>query len=493
MFDKLKKVGKDTVIYGLGSAISKLLGFILIPIYISHIPISDFGNLAIFEITVQFLSVLFTFGIYNAHQRFFYAEKNAGTYGVFLFNNYFGNLALMIILIIPLVLYPNFFTNLLFNDLSQSRNLQIALWIIPADVLFNLILQIYQFERKPYLFLISSVFKLLITLGLTIYMVISLSMGIEGILLGRLIGSLVIVIILTIIIVLPRSRIKIRMSIIGKAMKFGLPMIVSSIGSMIFLLSDRYMLNILSTEAEVGKYQFGLKIANFINLIFIQTIGLSYLPSAVDMDEGNKNIRYYRKMLTYYCFVIGFIILGFVFFYKEVLSFIGKNNEYWEGLNVVPFICLSFMIMGMNYFVGIGLFLSKKTNYYLVPAFVAAAVNIALNMKLIPLYGMYGACFSLVLAQIIYTGILSYLSGKQIKIGYEWGKILTIFSISIILYLSSTYINFKPLILAILLKGLLICVLPLALYFLNFFEQIEIERMQQSVYKLRSFFVKKTK
>lgn len=493
MLDKLKKVGKDTVIYGLGSAISKLLGFILIPIYISHIPISAFGNLTIFEITIQFLSVLFTFGIYNAHQRFFYSEKNAGTYGVFLFNNYFGNLFLILLCIAPLLLFPGLFSGFLFGDASQSRNIQIALLIIPADVLFNLILQIYQFERKPYLFLLSSVLKLLISLLLTIYMVVYLSMGIEGILWARLIGSIIIVTVLTIIIVIPRAKLKMDFSVLINSIRFGLPMIISSIGSMIFLLSDRYMLNILSTEAEVGKYSFGLKIANFINLIFIQTIGLSYLPSAIDIEDFTKNIRYYRKMLTYYCFVIGFIILGFLFFYQEALSFIGTENEYWEGMKVVPFICLSFMIMGMNYFVGIGLFLTKKTNFYLIPAFVAAAINIALNIKLIPAYGMFGACFSLVFAQIIYMGILSYLSGKQIKISYEWGKILTIFFISISLFVISTFINFKPLILSLLVKAILLCFLPLFLYFLNFFEQVEIERLRQSGHKLFSFFVKKTK
>lgn len=492
MFDKLKRVGQDTVIYGIGSAISKLLGFILIPVYIKYIAISDYGNLTIFEITIQFLSVLFTFGIYNAHQRFFYSQKEAGTYGLFLFNNYFGNLFLMLLFLAPFLLSSGFFSGFLLGDPGQSKNLHIALWIVPTDVLFNLILQIYQFERKPFIFLLASLFKLLISLLLTIYFVVTMSMGLEGILLARLAGSIAIVLILTVITVLPRSKISIQLSYLYQSVKFGLPVIISSIGSMIFLLSDRYMLNLLSTSDEVGKYGFGLKIANFINLIFIQTIGLSYLPSALD-SEGNKNIRYYRKMLTYYTFVIGLIILGFLFFYKDVLSFIGKSNEYWDGLSLVPYFCLSFMIMGMNYFVGIGLFLSKKTNFYLIPAFAAAFLNILLNYKLIPLYGMYGASYSLIAAQIIYTLILSYTSGIHYKVSYEWGKILTIYILGIIMYSISINIVLESTVLLILFKLVLLSLLPLILYKFNFFEKVEIERLQHSFYKLSSFLFNKTK
>lgn len=483
MLDRLKKVGQQTIIYGLGSIISKLLGFILIPVYINYITISDFGNLTIYEISIQFLAVLLTFGINSAHQRYFYQEKQKGTYGIFLFNNFFGNLFLILIALSPFLLFTETFSMLLFGTREESFYLQLTLWIVPCEILFNLIIQIFQYEKKPFLFLFYNSLKLLISLALTIYFVIAHSMGIEGILWARLIGAVVILLILTLTVVVPRCTFRINLSYIIQSIKFGLPLIISSIGSMIFLLSDRYMLNILSTDAEVGKYGFGLKIANFINLIFIQTVGLSYLPSVMDSEENKNNLRYYRKMLTYYCFLIGFIILGFLFTYREILSLVVKNKEYWDGLNVVPLLCLSFMIMGMNYFVGIGLFLTKKTNYYLIPAFIAACLNIGLNFKLIPLYGMMGAGYSVIIAQVFYTAILAYLSGLQLKIGYEWGKILLIYILSIALYFAGLYLTFTPVLLSLFFKFGLILFLPIILYKLKFYEQIEIDRLKTGFFK----------
>jgi len=67
-------------------------------------------------------------------------------------------------------------------------------------------------------------------------------------------------------------------------------------------MNDRYMLNWLSTDIETGKYSFGFKIANFINLIFVATVGMSFMPSVFSKEKEENNTRYYRKMLTYYCF-----------------------------------------------------------------------------------------------------------------------------------------------------------------------------------------------
>ena len=132
--------------------------------------------------------------------------------------------------------------------------------------------------------------------------------------------------------VIPRLTIKWDLSLLWLSIKFGLPAIAGNIGFLIFQMNDRYMLNWLSTDIETGKYSFGFKIANFINLIFVSTIGMSFMPSIFSKEKEENNTRYYRKMLTYYCFLIAFVILGFLFFYKDLLAPVVKNKDYWDGL-----------------------------------------------------------------------------------------------------------------------------------------------------------------
>lgn len=484
MLDKLRNIGKQTVFYGVGSIINKLLGFILIPVYQSHIPISDFGNLIYFETIIVFLITFLNYGISAAHQRFFYIEKEKNTYGVYLFNNFFGSLILTVISILPVLFFSSHISSVLLKDPAQSGNLQIAMWIVVVEIMYGFALQILQYEQKPFHFMWYNVSKLLLTFALTAYFVLHFSMGIEGILMARLIGGGLTILFALVVLILPRCTFRFNFQSMKQSIVFGFPFVISTIGYTLFMLSDRFMLNLLSTSEQVGKYGFGMKIANFINLIFVQTIGMSYFPSVMRNESKGDNVRYYRKMLTYYCFIIAWLVLGFLFFYQEILWVVGKNKDYWEGLKVVPLLSLSFMIMGMNYFVGVGLFLKQKTKQYLVPSFTAITINVLMNLWLIPPHGMMGAAYSVVAAQIVYTGLLSYFSGKHLKIDFEWNKIFLIYGLAIIILISIQNFVIKNFFLESLVKLVSLFIFPIILYKLKFFETIEIQRLKEGVIKL---------
>lgn len=483
MLDKLRKVGQQAVVYGLGNILNKLLGFLLIPLYISRIPINEFGILSIFEIIILFLSTLLSFGIGTAHQRFFYIEKENKTYGIYLFNNFIGNAILALIAIIPFLLFSGFFASVLVGDSLQYLNLQIVMWIIVVEVLFYIPLQVLQYEGKPFQFLLFNVLKLILSFSLTIYFVIRLKYSINGILYARLLGGAITLLLTLAFIILPRCNFKFNIKPVIKSIRFGLPIVISNIGYIIFMISDRYMLLWFSNESEVGKYSFGLKIANFINLIFINTICISYFPTVMKNDGQENNIRYYRKMLTYYCIFISFIILAFLFYYRELLGLVVNNKEYWEGLKVVPLLCVSFMVMGMNYFVQVGLFLKNESKKYLFPSFVVVFINILLNVFLIPLLGMIGAGISVLVSQITYTSLIVYLSEKQMKISFEWKKIFLAIALGIVLFFAGLYLPVKNIWIAGVIKLAMLGLYPLILYKLNFFEPIEIQRTKEGIIK----------
>jgi O-antigen/teichoic acid export membrane protein len=484
MLGQLRKLGKQTAIYGFGSILNKMLGFILIPLYNNFIPIGDYGNLAVIETTILFLTSILHFGIFTGHQRFFFIEKERNNYGTFLFNNYTGNILFTLIAISPFLLFSSQISLLFFNNVSQTVSLRIMFWIVVSEILCTVPFQILQFEEKPFKYILFSIFKLTLSFLLTIYFVKKITLGIEGILYARLIGAASTALLFMLFIVLPRMTFKWDLSLLWKSIKFGLPAIAGNIGYLIFQMNDRYMLNWLNTDIETGKYAFGYKIANFINLIFVSTIGMSFVPSIFSREKEENNTRYYRKMLTYYCFILAFIILGFLFFYKELLSFVAKNKDYFEGLKVVPVLALSFMVMGMNYFVGIGLFLKNKMQNFIVPSIIAVILNITMNFFLIPVWGMMGAAYSTLFSQIVYTVILTVISGKQFNVGFEWIKILSIYLLAVVLFIGYQFTTPLNFFVASIIKIALLAVFPIVLYKLNFFEKIEIVRLREGIGKI---------
>ncbi len=479
MLDKLKRLGSQTFIYGTGNLINKLLGFILIPVYAKFIPIADFGILAVLEISVLFLTSVLHFGINSGHQRYFYIEKENKSYGTFLFSNYFGNLIITVAGLLPFLVFSKDFSRLFFQNTDNALIFQLAMWITLAEIMNIYPLQVMQYEDKPVSYLILNVVKLVLSFSLTILLVIQFQKGIDGILFARLTGNAVIMIYSLIFIIIPRCNLRIDVNAIKKTIKFGFPLVAANMGYLIFQMSGRYMLNWLSTEAETGKYSFGLKIANIINLLLVQSVGISYLPSVFSSEEKEGNVRYYSKVLTYYIFLMATITLVFLLFYKDLLSLVVRNNDYWSGLDIVPALSLNFIVLGMNYFVCIGLFLKNKTNYYIIPSLITAFINIMLNFMLIPRYGMYGAAASTLISQVIYTSILALVSNKIYPVPFEWRKVFLIFFLAVSAFLISEYFVTGFFILDLAIRLIVILLIPVSLLKLGFFEPVEKERLKE--------------
>jgi O-antigen/teichoic acid export membrane protein len=142
------------------------------------------------------------------------------------------------------------------------------------------------------------------------------------------------------------------------------------------------------------------------------------------------------------------------------------------------------MIMGMNYFVGIGLYLKNKMHHFLVPSLAAVILNILMNFYSIPLWGMMGAAYSTLISQIVYTAILTIIAGKYIKVGFEWFKTLLIYSLAIALFIGNQFTESLNFFLASFIRLLLLAIFPLVLYKLNFFEKIELMRLREGIGKI---------
>jgi O-antigen/teichoic acid export membrane protein len=473
MIDEVKKITKNTAIYSMGNILYKLLGFLLIPVYTIYIPISSFGILALLEISILIFTSLFTFGIMNGHQRYYFIEKKSGNYGSFLFTNYCTQIILAALALSLLYIFAPELSKLLLGNTVYAPLFVLCLVITYFEILIIIPKQILQYEEKPFLFVLYGLINLTVGLATTIFLVVYKNYGLQGILLGRMLGSLISWLVGFFMIVLKPMKIKFNFDGLKRSMAYGIPLIISGIGYLIFTFSDRYMLNWLTDSVETGKYSFGLKIANFIYLILIQSIGISYLPYIFKYESSDDNKRFYIKMLNYYCYLLAVIILSFLFFYKLILSTMINDAQYWQGLVIVPLLSLNFLINGMNYFLTVGIYLQNKTQYYIIATFTAALVNISVNLMLIPEYGFIAPAIASFFAQLIYTAIIAYYSQSLLHIRFEWPKIFITILLAIIFYLAGTC--FDPgTVLKIITRLALIALFPAVLSVLGLFPLQEI-------------------
>jgi len=484
MLSEVRKIGTNMFYYGLGNILNKSLGFILIPVYARHIPIEQYGILAILELIILLLLAILNFGITSGHERFFFIEKEKNEYGKFLFNNVIGLLIFSTVSLLLIAIARYQVSMFFWGNYQYSWYIFLVVLIAFAELNNVIPLQILQYEQKPVAYIITNFVRLGMSVFATIYFVVYRNMGIEGVLYGRLAGSGIIMVYQIFSVVLPRIVTSIDFTKVSQTIRYGLPFTVSLIGYLIFASSDRYMLNWLLDERQTGMYGFGFKISNIV-MLMVQSIGVGYLPSMYQQEKKYDNVRFYRKMLFYYTTVMSFSVLFFLFFYKIILWPVVQNRDYWSGVTIVPVMSLAFLIMGMNYFVNVGINLKNKTRYYIIPTFISAAINIGLNFILIKRFGFLGAAYSALISQTINTIMIALISNHFMPVGFEWRKIFTVLIISVIFFLLGFILEPDSRALLAVIRIALLMLFSLILYKLNLFESIEIQRAMEGLLKLR--------
>ena len=78
---------------------------------------------------------------------------------------------------------------LLWGNMDYSYLLFLVVLITFIEINNIIPFQILQYDGRPLTYIITNFIRLLISVGATIYFVISRKLGIEGILYGRLVGS----------------------------------------------------------------------------------------------------------------------------------------------------------------------------------------------------------------------------------------------------------------------------------------------------------------
>jgi O-antigen/teichoic acid export membrane protein len=73
MYKKLKKALKHTVIYSLGNISTKLVGFILLPLYTSYLSPAEYGILGLLEVSANIVVQMLGLSLYAGFQRWYYA------------------------------------------------------------------------------------------------------------------------------------------------------------------------------------------------------------------------------------------------------------------------------------------------------------------------------------------------------------------------------------------------------------------------------------
>ena len=433
---QLKKLLSHGVIYGIGSVSSRVVGFLLLPLYTYYLSPSDYGTLQLVYLTVESLSIVISMRLAVTIFRFYYESKDEIER-----NTVISSALLSVLIVATIILAPLFFLSpWLAKIILSDSNLAIFFYISIISLWMSLSTAVVdnyiQLREKSVLYVSLSLSRLFAMCILNIYFIAYAKIGVVGILISSLIvDSLSFFIMIPLLLKIVGVRFSLYW--LRKMLRFGVPLVPSSIANTVIHASDRYFIKAYFSLAETGIYTLAYKMGNSIHSLFY--VSFSQIWNARRFAIFNETAEaplIYAKVCTYLISLMAFVGLGMSLFAKDVIH-VMSPEIYWEAARIMPAVILCYVIYAIEDHISTGIYLSKKTERYSLMKILSGVINIILNFILIPKYGMYGAVCSTLLTFLIFNIGLYCLGRGLYHIPFEWGRLSLVLLIFISFYFFS--------------------------------------------------------
>lgn len=478
MFDKLKRLGAETAIYGVSTIVGRFLTFLLVPFYTNVLPsTSDYGIVATVYAYIAFLNVIYGFGMESAYFRYASglevgdARQNFSTPFLSLF-------VTSLIFSIFLHLCSGEIARIIGIGESYARVVRYGAWILFFDTICLIPFASLRLQNQAKLFASLKLLNIISNILLNLILLIEFKMGVEGIFLSGLLSSA-----LTFFLLLPiiskQFHLSFHRDLYKRLLSFGLPLIPAALSGIAIQVIDRPILKALTDDSIVGIYQANYRLGIFMMLV-VSMFDYAWRPFFLTTakDENAKEI--FSRVMTYFVLIAAFIFLFFSFFIGDlvrirILGYHLIQREYWGGLSIVPVVLCAYIFTGMSAILVAGVHIQKKTFILPYTTGLGAVVNIGGNYLLIPLIGMMGAAVATLLSYLVMASVLFVIVQRFYPVQYETRRIATITIVTIFLFAVYSALNFESFhSLAIPLKVLLLIAFPLLLVAARFLDPAEV-------------------
>jgi O-antigen/teichoic acid export membrane protein len=437
LFGSLKRLAKHSVVYGIGHIVTRSLGFLLLPLYTNYLPTEEYGRAALIFTFLAFMNVFYTYGMDVAFLRHYVLQEDEESRKNFFSTAYLSVAGVAILWTVLIELLPNTISALIFGGRSFPTLIVLSGGILLFDALAAIPFILLRALEKSVQFTALKLLNVLVNLTANIVLIVYFKKGVEGIFLAQLFTSF-----FTFLAILPILLKNFHFAFVPSLEKmllhFGLPYVPSGLAVIIMDLIDRLILDRKLGDAVTGIYSAGYKLG-MIMALFVAAFRFAWHPFFLSTSKQENAKAVFSKVLTYFSLGGAAVFLVISLYIDELvrIRLLGKpifGEQYWSSTVIVPVIMLSYLFYGIYVNFLVGIYLKKKTGSLPFVTGSGAAVNIALNLILIPLIGMLGSAWATFGAYLTMAVLLYVIAQKAYFIPYEWGRLMKIVLAAVVVF-----------------------------------------------------------
>lgn len=405
---------KNTGILAIGSFSSKLLVFLMVPLYTSALTTAEYGAYDIIYSSVGLLIPVLTLNISDAVLRF-PLDEGADIPKI-------ARLGLGVTFASSvLVLVAQFFPGAPWGGLVGVR------WLAPlyfANALYQLLVLLARGCERMIDVAFAGIISTVMMLVLNIVLLLVLGMGLEGFFIANTAGMLAPAVYLTVRmrhVVFGRST-KGSVDLLAKMVRYSLPLAATVVGWWFINASGRYVVMAMFGAEATGLFSVAYKVPAILNVVagvFLQAWQVSAIKE-FDRKDADGFLS-----ATFDAVEAGLVIASSaLIILSPIIAVVLFSGEFYEGWRYVPLLLVSALFNTMSGMWGPFFSAEFDTAPMAVSTALSGAVNVVACVTLVGVMGVQGAALASVLASLVNWAWRGIKVKRHIDVDFHMGRSL---------------------------------------------------------------------
>ncbi|WP_223558283.1 lipopolysaccharide biosynthesis protein [Chryseobacterium lathyri] len=422
----MKKLLNETIIYGIGAIMPRIIVVLLNYLFIKNINNSDFAIFTNLYALISFVNIVLSFGFETAYFRFSSDKDNEQK----VFNTSFWFLTGLSTVFLILVLLFNQPIANVFGYEKTPEFIKWFAWIAFFDNLLVIPLAWFRFHNKPIKYtairVIQAVFQSIFAIALFLYIPqeFSFKLGLKEKVSYPFFSNLAasglgFLLVLPIIL---KVKFQFSRDLFLQMIKYSWPVMIAGLAFMVNENFDKFIQKFIINDAEAGAYGGCYKMAVLMTL-FVTAYRMGIEPFFFKQMQNENAKLTYAKVTEYFSFFASVVALGIIANVSWIKLLLVPNSSYWIAINIIPIIVIANLFFGIYYNLSTWYKVTDRTRVGTYISWTGAVITIALNFLFLKKYGFMVSAWVTLAAYFIMMVLSYFLGQKYYPIPYRMKKI----------------------------------------------------------------------
>lgn len=407
--NRTKYLLKNMGILTISNFASKILIFLLVPLYTTVLSTVEYGTYDLAVSTVTLLYPILSLNIVDAVMRFSmdkeYSKEKIAVIGFKLIS------ISIVIFAVGMILFNKF------KICPEINGLEGFVFLYYFSYVFNqFLIQFAKGLERVREMGIAGVISTFAMVGGNIFFLLVLKEGLPGFFLANIIaqGISAIYLLIKLKLWVYLKNLNVEKILIREMLVYCLPLLASTIGWWGNSASDKYVVAFMLGVSASGILSVSYKIPQIINVvqsIFIQAWQISAIKEYGEKDTARFYGKTFLIINIFMCAACSWLIL-----LTRPLAYLMYAKDFFHAWQYVPFLLISSVFNCASGLLGPILSAQKNSKAMMWSAIIGASVNIIMNITLVHYIGIQGATIATLICSIIIYEVRKIAVGKDILI-----------------------------------------------------------------------------